>query len=114
LSPEILFIGWLKLIFLPKIDSLRDKFRYPGVLVLIIDGHTVRITPLLIAFVVSKDIMLVQLIVSSTDIAQRFGTLKAAYTQGRESKTIKEETRKIYRILTFTSHRLCLWWDGVL
>jgi hypothetical protein len=37
---EVLFIDWLKTMFLPRIEHLRAKAKYAGPVILLLDGHS--------------------------------------------------------------------------
>jgi hypothetical protein len=61
---EVLFIGWLDTIFLPRISDLRRKFNYDGPNILIVDGHSTHVTPRVIALCGTRNVIMTRLIAS--------------------------------------------------
>jgi hypothetical protein len=68
--PEKLFIDWLQTRFIPRIGNLRTKLNYSGPIILLIDGHASHITPRIVAFTGSAQIVLIRLVAHSSHIGQ--------------------------------------------
>jgi hypothetical protein len=72
--------------------------------ILPVDGHSTHVTPRVIAFCGENHIILVRLVPHSSDISQPldlcfFGIFKIPYKKEKQTKGMKGETRKIYRVL---------------
>jgi hypothetical protein len=58
---EVLFVDWLDTIFLPRISELRWKFNYDGLSILIVDRHSTRVTPRVIALCGTRNVIMIRL-----------------------------------------------------
>jgi hypothetical protein len=101
---ETLLINWIEIVFLVRINGLRQKFAYEGPVILRVDGHSTHVTPRGIAFCGANRIILVRLVPHSSHISQPLdlcvlGIVKILYKRGNQTKGMKGETRKIYRVL---------------
>jgi hypothetical protein len=67
---EKLFINWSQTQFVPRIANLRTKLNYSGPVILLIDGHASHITPRVVAFSGSAQIVLIRLVAHSSHISQ--------------------------------------------
>jgi hypothetical protein len=116
---EVLFIDWLQNVFIPKVNHLRERAKYDGKVVLILDGHASHVTPRVIAFAGSQKLSLIRLVPHSSDITQPVdlcvaGLFKVIYSKERQSKDMKGETKKMHRtLLAFYKPALLRWFVGV-
>jgi hypothetical protein len=81
---ETLFIDWIKMVFLMRINYFRQKFAYEGPVILLVEGHSTRVIPRVITFCATKCIILVRLVPHSYHISQSlnlcvFGIFKILY-----------------------------------
>jgi hypothetical protein len=72
LITETLFINWIEIAFLVRINDLRQKFAYEGPVILFVDGHSTHVTTRLIAFCGANRIILVWLVPHGSHISQPF------------------------------------------
>jgi hypothetical protein len=103
-TTEVLFIDWLQNVFIPKVNHLGESAKDDGKVVLILDDHISHATPRVIAFAGSQKLSLIRLVPHSSHITQPldlcgFGLFKVIYSMERQSKGMKEETKKMYRAL---------------
>jgi hypothetical protein len=101
---EVLFIDWIENVFLTRINCLRSKMNYNGKVVLIVDGHASHVTPRVVAFAASQDIILIRLVAHSSHIAQPldfclFGMFKLTYKKEKQTQQFTGETKKLYKAL---------------
>jgi hypothetical protein len=102
---ELLFIDWLKTVFIPWNDNLRQKQQYAGPIILLLDGHASHITARVLAYAGSQRILIIRLVAHSSHISQLldlcvFGLFKILYKKEKKVKGMKGETLKVYRAIT--------------
>jgi 4-hydroxybenzoate polyprenyltransferase len=81
---ETLFVDWIDMVFLVRINYLRQKFASEGPVTLFVDGYSTHVTARVIAFCGANRIILVWLIPHSSHISQPldlcvFGIFKILY-----------------------------------
>jgi hypothetical protein len=91
---EVLFVEWLKTIFLLRIENLRAKANYAGSIVLRLDGHSTHVTECVIAFARSERILIIRLVPYSSHLSQpldlcTFGLFKILYVKEQKRKKLK-------------------------
>jgi hypothetical protein len=100
---KVLFIDWLQTQLIPKNYQLRIKAHYDGSIVLLIDGHASHITPRVVAYASSQQIILIRLVAYSSHIRQPLDlcVFPCSISSIREHKAhkLKGETLKIYRAI---------------
>jgi hypothetical protein len=101
---EVLFIDWLKTMFLPRIEDLRAKAKYAGPVILLLDGHSTHLTDHVVGYAGSERILIIRLVPHSSHLSQPldlcvFGLFKILYKKEAKPKGMKGETSKIYRAL---------------
>jgi hypothetical protein len=67
---ETLFIDWIEMVFLVRINYFRQKFAYEGPVILLVDGRSTHVTPRLIPFCGANPIILLQVVPHSSHISQ--------------------------------------------
>jgi hypothetical protein len=67
---ETVFTDWIEMMFLVRINYLRQKFAYEGPVIVLVDGHSTHVTPWAIAFCGANRIILVRLVPHSSHISQ--------------------------------------------
>jgi transposase len=67
---EVLFVDWVKTVFIPWNANLRQKFQYEGPIVLLLDGHATHVTDRVRAYAGSERIMIIRLVVHSSHLSQ--------------------------------------------
>jgi hypothetical protein len=104
---KILFIDWLQTQFIPKNDELGRKIDCDGPIILLIDGHTSHITPRVLGYTASQNIIVIKLVAHSSHASRRldfcvFNVFKMLYKREAKTHKMKGEMLKIYRaILAF-------------
>jgi hypothetical protein len=98
---EVLFIEWLKTMFLPRIENLRAKANYTGSVVLFLDGHSTHVTQRAVAFAGSERILIIRLVPHSSHLSRpldlcTFGLCRILYKKEQRKQKLKGETFKIH------------------
>jgi hypothetical protein len=57
-------------VLLPRLSRLRERTKYQGKVVLILDGHATHVTPRVIAYSGSEGKLLIRLVLDSSHIVQ--------------------------------------------
>jgi hypothetical protein len=101
---EVLFVDWLKTVFLQWIETPRQRMQYQGLVILLLDGHATHVTPRVLASSGSQRIIIIQLVAHSWHLTPPrdlcvFRIFKVLYTKENKVKGLKGETLKIYRAL---------------
>jgi hypothetical protein len=101
---EMLSIDWSQNVFLPRVSHLRERTKYQGKAVLVLDGHATHVTPRVVAYAGSPGLSLIPFVSHSSHVAQLldlcvFGLFKTIYYKERKSKVMKRETMKMYHAL---------------
>jgi hypothetical protein len=100
-TTEVLFIDYFQNVSLPRVSHLREKTKYQGKTVLILDGHATHITPRVVTYAGSQGLSLIRLVPYSSHVAQPrtlcvFGLLKTIDYKERKFQSMKGKTRKMY------------------
>lgn len=104
---DVLSINWLQNLFPPRNGQLRSKCNYQGSIVLLVGGHSIHITPRVVAHTSSQKILIIRLTPYSPQISQPlelrvFSLFKILVQREQKAKGMKGETLKIYRaVLVF-------------
>jgi hypothetical protein len=67
---ETLFIDWIEMVFLVRINHLRQKFACEGRAIFLVDGHSTNVTTRVIAFCGANRIIIIRLVPHSSHISQ--------------------------------------------
>jgi prepilin-type processing-associated H-X9-DG protein len=67
---EVLFIDWLRTVFIPWNENLCRKFQYEGPIVLFLDGHATHVTDRVLAYACSERILIIRLVAHSSHLGQ--------------------------------------------
>jgi hypothetical protein len=70
LKTETLFIDWIEMVFLVRINYLRQKFTDEGPVIFLVDGYSTHVDPRSIAFCGANGIMPVPPVPHSSHISQ--------------------------------------------
>jgi hypothetical protein len=100
---EVLFIDSPLTVFLPRVETQRQRKQYNGPVVLLLDGHAVHVTPRVIASAGSEKITIIQLVAHSshmTPLDMCLRNLQDILKKEDEVKGLKGETLKMYRAIT--------------
>jgi hypothetical protein len=65
---EVLFLDWLKSVFLPWTETRRQRRQYQGPIILLLDGHSTHVTPRVLASADSQRIIIIQLVAHSSHL----------------------------------------------
>jgi hypothetical protein len=91
LITETLFIDWIGMIFLVRINYLCQKCAYERPVILLVDGNSTHVTPRVIGFCGVNCIILVRLVPHSSHISRPldsciFGIVKILYKKEKQTK----------------------------
>jgi hypothetical protein len=95
--PKVVFIPGLKQFF-ARLPELRQKFKYDGLSILVVDAQSNHVPPGLTTLCGARNAIVIRLVAQPFDICV-FGLFKIFCRRIRQRKRIKGETRKCYREL---------------
>jgi hypothetical protein len=104
---ETLSIDWIEMVFLVRINYLRQKFACEGTTIFLVDGYSTYVTARVIALCGANRIIVIRLVPHTSHMSQPldfcvFGSFKILEKKEKQTKGMKGETRKIYRaVLSF-------------
>jgi hypothetical protein len=101
---ETLFTDWLQTQFICRRANRRTKMNYSGPVILLVDEHASHLTPRVMAFAGSAQIVLIRRGGYSSHIRRPldmcvFGLLKMLDKKEQKSKGLRGGTLKIYRVI---------------
>jgi hypothetical protein len=104
---EVRLTDWLQNLFIQRNAALRAKMDYTAPIILLVDGHATHITPRVVAFASSQQIILIKLVPHSSYISHPldlwvFGVFKMLCQHEQKTKGMKGDTLTMYRgVLAF-------------
>jgi hypothetical protein len=81
---EVSFVDWLKTVFLPQIETRRQRMEHQGPAILLLDGQAAHVIPRVLAYAGSQRIIIIQLVAHSSHLTRPlelsvFGIFKVLY-----------------------------------
>jgi hypothetical protein len=67
---EVLFIDWLKTVFIPSNATLWRKFQYEGPILLLLEGRATHVTVRVLVEAASERIIIIRLVTHSSCLSQ--------------------------------------------